>query len=168
MSAPQYRSTNSRSTFFIVPKPGTFEAAELACQMGGGHLASFTSGAEQVSSADSCQAWSFGQEPYCATSHRLLQPAAAHTARCTAPQAAAENRQGIRLQGRPLNADPSPAPLACLQTEVEKFFTDTGYWFPTNFQFYWMGLEATNWPTFQWTDNMVLGPNATSYRHWGT
>jgi hypothetical protein len=51
---------------------------------------------------------------------------------------------------------------------VEKYFTDGGYWFPANFGFYWMGLKATNWPTFQWTDKMVLGPNATSYRHWGT
>ena len=84
----------------MAPKPGTWEAAELACQMGGGHLVSYTSAAEQ--------------------------------------------------------------------TEVEKFFTDNGFWFPTNFQFYWMGLKATNWPTFAWSDKMVPGPNATSYRHWGT
>ena len=100
ISPPQYKSAVSKATFFLAPKPSTFEAAEQACQMGGGHLAAFTSGAEQ--------------------------------------------------------------------TEVEKFFTDSGYWFPTNFKFYWMGLKAINWPTFAWTDKMVPGPNATSYRHWGT
>ncbi len=49
LKPPQYKSVNSKAIFFMAPKLSTYEAAELACQMGGGHLASYSSGAEQVS-----------------------------------------------------------------------------------------------------------------------
>ena len=32
--------------------------------------------------------------------------------------------------------------------------------------FYWLGLAATTWPKFAWTDG-TLGPNSTTYGHWG-
>ena len=53
------------------------------------------------------------------------------------------------------------------QQEVENFYTTSGYWFPTNFRFYWMGLKATNWPAFRWVDRMFNAPSAKDYRNWG-
>ena len=54
------------------------------------------------------------------------------------------------------------------QQEVENFYTSNGYWFPTNFVFYWIGLRAINWPNFRWVDRMFPAPTAKSYRNWGS
>ena len=31
-----------------------------------------------------------------------------------------------------------------------------------------MGLQSEVLPAFTWMDKLIAGPNATSYRHWGT
>jgi hypothetical protein len=97
---PRYLVRNTGGNFFLLSVPRSFEEAEQACQMHGGHLATYTSQLEQQ--------------------------------------------------------------------EVEKFYTEGGYWFPTNFKFYWLGLKATNWPSFAWVDKMFPPPTARSYRNWGS
>jgi hypothetical protein len=100
ISPPRYLVRNTGGNFFLLPEAHSFLDAELACQMHGGHLATYTSQMEQQ--------------------------------------------------------------------EVEKYYTEGGYWFPTNFKFYWFGLRASNWPSFAWVDKMFPTPSAKSYRNWGS
>jgi hypothetical protein len=60
------------------------------------------------------------------------------------------------------------------QAEVEQYYIKNGYLFPTfaGHQFYWMGLNASFWPStgfakFHWLDRSP-GPNNSTYQHWGT
>jgi hypothetical protein len=43
-----------------------------------------------------------------------------------------------------------------------------GYLLPEWHKVYWIGLQSEVLPNFSWMDKLIPGPNATSYRHWGT
>ena len=50
------------------------------------------------------------------------------------------------------------------QSEVEQYFIRQGYMLPKYHRGYWLGLRASQWPTFQWLDATAA---RTSYQHWG-
>jgi hypothetical protein len=43
-----------------------------------------------------------------------------------------------------------------------------GYLLPEWHKVYWIGLQSEVLPNFSWMDKLIPGPNATSYRQWGT
>lgn len=43
-----------------------------------------------------------------------------------------------------------------------------GYLLPAFHKVYWLGLKSEVLPAFSWIDKLIPGPNATSYRQWGT
>lgn len=62
---------------------------------------------------------------------------------------------------------------ACLQRDVEGYFTRSGFMFPTYHVLYWTGLvakpvKAPNVGTFYWTDGSVKPPSQETYQRWGT
>lgn len=52
------------------------------------------------------------------------------------------------------------------QQEVEAAFISDGGLIPSFHQNYWFGLEATDWPQFEWMDRTVPMPTRRSYSHW--
>jgi hypothetical protein len=67
------------------------------------------------------------------------------------------------------------------QAEVESFYTNNGFMFPTYHRFYWMGLQAgrsmapadlmatfgSRWPNFTYTDKSPAPGTPNAYTHWG-
>jgi hypothetical protein len=49
------------------------------------------------------------------------------------------------------------------QQEVEKYFSDMGYLFPSFHKNYWIGYMSEMWPNFRWIDRL----ENPGYTHWG-
>ncbi len=54
------------------------------------------------------------------------------------------------------------------QLEVEQHYIKQGFLMPVFHKNYWMGLRATNHPSFKWMDPWAKGPNPSTYQHWGS
>ncbi len=75
---------------------------------------------------------------------------------------------------------PHAPPHAAVQAEVESFYINNGYMFPSFHKFYWMGLRAANslkpadllslsdntWPSFSYIDGSP-SPGGPVYEAWG-
>jgi hypothetical protein len=150
-----YNST-TRQTFLFNVSFQAFDGAEQACKDAGGHLASYSSEAEQAEvraalAACRCSA--------AACAGLLAGPAATHL---TPGQPAAAGRTPLSRPG------PGPGPL-----QVEAYYASMGFMFPNFHRFYWLGLNTSVWPTdglttatFRWHDESP-GPDNLTYSHWG-
>jgi hypothetical protein len=58
----------------------------------------------------------------------------------------------------------SPCLSSQEQTGIEQHFIKQGYLLPKYHRAYWLGLRATQWPSFAWIDKTAA---TTNYRNWG-
>jgi hypothetical protein len=52
------------------------------------------------------------------------------------------------------------------QQEVETALVSNGGLIPSFHMRYWIGLESTEWPMFEWRDRTVPAPSKRNYNHW--
>jgi hypothetical protein len=52
------------------------------------------------------------------------------------------------------------------QQEVETGLVSDGGLIPSFHMRYWLGLESTEWPKFEWKDRTVPAPSKRNYNHW--
>jgi hypothetical protein len=52
------------------------------------------------------------------------------------------------------------------QQEVEGFFIKQGVLIPAYHQWYWLGIEAAQWPKFTSLDKSIPSPSRLTYQHW--
>ncbi len=145
-----YNST-TRQTFMFNVSYQPFDTAEQACKDAGGHLASYSSEAEQA-------------EVRAAQAGRPL-PAAQH--------APAARRTCCSRPHPSQRASAGRVPLCSCLLQVEAYYSSMGFMFPSFHRFYWLGLNASVWPTdglttatFRWHDESP-GPDNLTYSHWG-
>jgi hypothetical protein len=158
-----YNST-TRQTFLFNVSYQTFDAAEQSCKDNGGHLASYSSEAEQAEVGGgrsrrppgACPKPSWGPGRLLAERRLLAAKLLGSSAGMVAPAAS------------DAGALPPPPP-----SQGEGYYAASGFLFPSFHRFYWIGLNTSNWPTdgltspdFTWHDESP-GPNNMTYSHWG-
>lgn len=153
-----YNSTTQQTFMLNISYQG-FAAAEQSCKDSGGHLASYTDEAEQA------EVRCLGCSGTAADPHEGLAWIAWHPCCHNVP---ALGRHDL----------PWPRSLSiifalpCCSLQVEAYFVARGHLFPHFHNFYWMGLNASEWPIqegkpdFGWLDKSP-GPSNTTYEHWG-
>ena len=144
--------TSANVTFALNTNPTDWASAEKSCNDMGGHLAYYSSLAEQVSHA-------------ALNARALLQQ---HTvARASGGERAAAT---CLPPGAQIQALKGSATLPrCAQTEVETYYITNGLFYPSFMPAYWLGLkvEPAAWPRFQWISNSIPVPGPQTYEHWG-
>jgi hypothetical protein len=143
-------------SFYLNTTPSTFNEAELGCQMNGGHLAAYSSFAEQQVGAR-CDS----------------------TCPCSPPATPNHKQPGLvggvllsafTLQQKRLSTNTGTVPPV---QEVEQYYIENYYIMPLFHKQYWMGYRAKTWGenNFAVLDSTVpLDPNQNStqrYYHWG-
>jgi hypothetical protein len=123
LSYPAYTAPGSNATFTFFSTPMTFDAAEAACNVDGGHLATYSDLQEQVR-------WLHGLLR-CWQCPRFLSCAACTLAWLCSPGCSADG------------------PLPVLQSDVETFYTEKGWMLPRFHKSYWIGLKTAQWPSFK-------------------
>jgi hypothetical protein len=158
--------TSSRYVYFTDMK--TQAEAEAHCKIEGGHLAYFNNAGEQ----NLVEQWLVSEVSACSCSD-CLQEVTGCLRRVSKPPLhndPCHKHAAFTKCMQPSTPAAGPRLHTSAHCHADSLLTQPlqGYLLPTFHKVYWIGLKSEVLPAFSWIDKLIPGPNATSYRQWGT